>query len=486
MSVVYQQLSIDRISRSPEIEAWLAQFSEGRRPAATDLLLKLRFIREDKYVDWLKEKIAAIGPGPCAIYAVRKIPEEISCYWDEDGKPILRPAQSLGSEDFVQSIVANAMKSGDQRLLDHPDISTLKYRRVRHVVLIDDSLGSGTRVSGFIRLFLGKSKTLMSWWSYGFFRIHVVALVRSQAAERRILKDLPGSDHPCRRSRKSTKLHFVGEYHYDENMLNGRWGNNATQIIDLCDSIRAIPSMAQRGFGGVMANVIFHHSVPDNSPGVLWYDADGWNPLFPRRTFPLWMSKLLATSSTPVPLLSGLKRWFSGLLRGGGANLIGSEASAVDGNTLAILNAASRGLRAVRPIARSIGLDSKVVTGLMQQSRCAGLLSETNRLTKAGVDFIKKHNRSSQSLSFDRSLYVPSKWCVGRGTVQPLDPRGATPLVQAESKASSLVVDGDAGSVSLERTDARSASPPLSVVNPNPSVSRMSVDAHGPLGEREK
>jgi hypothetical protein len=244
--------------------------------------------------------------------------------------------------------------------------------------------------------------------------------------------------------------------------------------------------MAQRGFGGVMANVIFHHSVPDNSPGMLWYEAEGWNPLFPGRTFPLWMSKLLATSSTPLPRLSGLKQWLFGLLRGSGSNRISSEASAVDGNILAILNAASRGLRAVRPIARAIGLDSKVVIGLMQQARSAGLLSRTNRLTKAGIDFLRKHKRSSQRLSFDRSLYVPSKWCVGRGTVQPLGPRGATSLVQAESKASSLVVDGDAGQVSLERTDARSASPPLSVAISKPSESRMSADAHGPLGEREK
>ncbi len=123
---------------------------------------------------------------------------------------------------------------------------------------------------------------------------------------------------------------------------------------------------------------------------------------------------------------------------------------------------------------------------MMKQARSAGLLSETNRLTKAGADFLRKHKRPFQSLGFDRSLYVPSKWCVGRGTVQPLGPRGATSSVQAESKTSSLVVDGDAGQVSLERTDARSASPPLSVVNPNPSVSRMSYDAHGPLGEREK
>jgi hypothetical protein len=486
MSVTYQQLTLDLISRSSEIEAWLAQFSENRRPTATDLLLKLRFIREDQYVDWLKTKIAAIGPGPCAIYAVRKFSEEITSYWDEAGKPLHRPAQSQGSEDFVQAIVANMMKSGDQRFLDHPELSMLKNQRVRHIALIDDSLGSGKRVSDFIDLFLGKSKTLMSWWSYGLFQFHVVALVRSEAAEKHILKYLPGSDHPCRKTRKSAKLHFVGEYHYDENALKSRWGSNATQIIDLCDSIRSIPYMAQRGFGGVMANVIFHHSVPDNSPGMLWYEAEGWNPLFPGRTFPLWMSKLLATSSTPLPRLSGLKQWLFGLLRGSGSNRISSEASAVDGNILAILNAASRGLRAVRPIARAIGLDSKVVIGLMQQARSAGLLSRTNRLTKAGIDFLRKHKRSSQRLSFDRSLYVPSKWCVGRGTVQPLGPRGATSLVQAESKASSLVVDGDAGQVSLERTDARSASPPLSVAISKPSESRMSADAHGPLGEREK
>lgn len=486
MSLTFQQLTVDLISQSSEIEAWLAQFSENRRPTATDLLLKLRFIREDQYVDWLKAKITAIVPGPCAIYAVRKFPEEITCYWDEDGKPPLRPAQSLGSEDFVQAVVANLIKSGDQRFLDHPDIGALKDRRVRHIALIDDSLGSGKRVSDFIHVFLRTNKTLMSWWSYGLFNIHVVALVRSQAAEHHILKYLPGSDHPCRSSRKSTKLHFVGEYHYNEDALEGRWGSNATQIIDLCDSIRAIPHMAQRGFGGVMANVIFHHSVPDNTPALLWYPTKGWTPLFPGRTFPLWMSKLLAADSPTAHRRSGVRQWFSNLFGDRSSSRTSVEGPAIDANMLAILNAAKRGVRAVRPIARAIGLDSKVVSELIQNARSSGLLSMTNRLTKAGVDFLRNHERASRSYDFDRSLYVPSKWSVGQGTVQPPDPRRATSLVQAESTASSLVEDGDAGQVSLERTDARSASPPLSVVNPNPSVSRMSDDAHGPLGEREK
>lgn len=388
MSVSYQQLTLEMVARSSEITAWLSQLQESRRPTAVDLLLKLRFIRQHDYVDWLKSKIAAIGPGPCALYAVRKFSDSMESYWNDMGEPPSRPAQSLGSEDLVQSVVASLMKSRDPRFLDHPNLGTLKDQRVRHIALIDDSLGSGKRVSDFIDLFLRKNKTLMSWWSYGLFEFHVVALVRSEAAEKHILKYLPGSDHPCRKTRKSTKLQFVGEYHYDENALKGRWGSNVTQIIDLCDSIRSIPYMAQRGFGGVMANVIFHHSVPDNSPGLLWYQTDGWNPLFPGRTFPLWISNLLATPSTSASRGSRIKRWLSGLLRRKGSNGIGSEEAAIDANMLAILNAARRGQRAVRPIARAIGLDSKVVTELIQKARSSGLLSVTNRLTKAGVDFL--------------------------------------------------------------------------------------------------
>jgi len=104
-------------------------------------------------------------------------------------------------------VLGNLRKVGDYRFLDHPGIDALKQSRVRNIVLIDDSIGSGQRVSDFINLLM-KSKTVLSWWSYGLIQMHVVSFIRTHKAENRIRKYLLGSDHRKRVHRKSDKLHF--------------------------------------------------------------------------------------------------------------------------------------------------------------------------------------------------------------------------------------------------------------------------------------
>jgi hypothetical protein len=452
------------INHTPEIRRWLDQFSSDREPAAIDVLLKLQFIRRDVYAEWLKEQLPSIAGGPSALYAVRKFKDPLDSYWDSDGQPPARPPSSQGSEELVQSVLGNLMKSGGSRFLDHPSIEVLKQNRVRNIVLIDDSIGSGQRVADFIDLLM-KSKTILSWWSYGYIRIHVVAFIRTKKAEDRIRKSLRGSDHHQRVHRKSEKLHFAGHYRFDDEELGVRWGFNSTQILNLCDSVGAVPTWAQRGYGSVMSNQVFYHSVPDNTPGILWNGENGWLPLMPNRSFPSWLADLLTGQAAAQ-------------------NARGN--SPVHRGLLAVLMAAQKGIRATKSISRAIGLDPKVTEGLVENAQAAGFLNQSNRLTEAGKKTIWDRRDEQRTLEFDRSLYVPTKWCVGRGTVQPSGPIGATRRVQTESEASVLAEDGDAGQASLERTDARSAAPPLVVVPQRPSGPRVGDDAHGPMGERNK
>ncbi len=464
MNISCDRLTLEMIDQSPEIRQWLKQFPADREPSAIDFLLKLQFIRRDVYAEWLKVQLSEIIGSPCALYAVRKFDEAIESYWGDNGNPPTRPALSQGSEELVQSVLANLQRTGGGRFLDHPSIDSLKQNRARNIVLIDDSIGSGQRVTDFIDLLM-KSKTILSWWSYGLLQIHVVALIRTHKAEERIRKCLPGSDHHQRVHRKSDKLHFVGHHHFDDEEFDLRWGCNSTQILNLCDSIEAIPRWAQRGYGSVMSNQVFYHSVPDNTPGILWSRENGWLPLMPNRSFPAWLATLL-TGRASVESVGGN--------------------SPVNRSLLAVLIAAHKGIRSKRSISRAIGLDPKVTEGLVGKAQAAGFLTQSNRLTEAGRQTIWGSTYERRIEEFDRSLYVPKKWCVGQGTVQPPRPIGVTRRAQAESKASLLAEDGDAGQASLERTDARLAAPPLSVVTQQPSEPRVSDDTHGPKGKKDK
>ena len=234
MLVRGKNLSLGGIEHSPEIQCWLSQFPPERRLAAISLLMHLRFIPRDEYSAWLRDMLEAFSArGVCGVYSVRKKVTEWEPLWDEAGLVVGRPGTSLGSEDLVYSIISNARSNA--RLLDHPNLAMLRSHRVREELLIDDSIGSGERVSDFIRGMMAHS-TFRSWWSFGVIRLHIISLARTRESEKTILDATPGSDHGRRFHPKSSKVSFEGDIVYSRDWLQGRWGDGWQAVRNLCDS----------------------------------------------------------------------------------------------------------------------------------------------------------------------------------------------------------------------------------------------------------
>ena len=55
-----------------------------------------------------------------------------------------------------------------------------------------------------------------------------------------------------------------------------------------------------------------------------------------------------------------------------------------------------------------------------------------------------------------------------------------------ESVVAFVTTDGDVGETSLERSDAKAATPPFSVMLQSPAVSRENHDTDGPLGSKDR
>jgi hypothetical protein len=397
MNIVVKKLSLEMIESSSEAQTWLRQFPADKRHTATNLLLRLQFIPRDTYSEWLRTTLFEVAGSPSAVYAVRKFDSTVSCVWNPAGEVVGRPSSSLGSEDLVQSVISGLMKSDPQRFLDHPSLDELKIQKVKSIVLIDDSIGSGERVSSYIKLIMS-NKTFLSWWSFGLVRLTVIAFARATGAERRIVDSTAGSNHPRRKFPKATKIKFLGHIVYEETEFTKRWGADYQSIIDLCDCMSRIPSFFRRGFGDTMANNVFYHSVPDNLPGMLWFQSPKWNALFPNRSFPPWLAVLLdnpASTQHPESLSGGL---------------------------LTLLGLIQRGVRNEYGLARAMSLDVVVLRQILLRGQSSGFLSPGNRLTKAGSLRLWAEEKGSYLNHFDRSLYLPEKWCVDRGTVQPSEP----------------------------------------------------------------
>lgn len=387
-----KKLSLDMIESCQEVKTWLDQFRVNKRATAIDLLLKLRFVTRDVYAEWLKTTLSGTSKAQCAFYAVPKT-DNIHYIWDKCGKVVGRTSTSSGSEDLVLSVISQ-IKKGNQQFLDHPDLEELKNRKIRDIVLIEDSIGSGQRVISYIKLMFN-NKTLMSWWSLGLIRLHLVAFSRIYESESRIIESVPGSNHPKRKFRKASKIKFHGLLAYPEGEGFKRWGTNYQNILDLCDSIPLGHGSYHRGYGNMMANIVFFHSVPDNLPGLLWDQGNNWNALFPNRSIPEWLPSLLE------------------------GNSFVQQQKKLSDSLLIILRLVKRGISNEHSLARVIGFDISVLRQILSRGRDSGFLTENNRLTETGWQVVRAEIQEVPLDRFDRSLYVPQVWCVDQETVQP-------------------------------------------------------------------
>jgi hypothetical protein len=463
-----KRLSFGHIENSPEIRKWLSQFSTDDVLAAKSLLSRLEFISRDEFADWLESKLKKYsGSGsPAAVYAVRKFRKNAKFLWNKQGATQHRPAQTQGSEDLVSSVISKSNKGNEEPFLDHPSLAQLRIKKVRSIILVDDSIGSGKRVVDFIQL-MTNCKTFLSWWSGGYVRIHILSYARTSQAERLILESIPGSDHGLRKHPISSKIKFDSDIVYDARNLRRRWGRNSQPILSLCSTIKKIAKDRRKGFGDIMGNLVFYHSVPNNIPGMLHSRRQGWKPLFPDRSLPQWVPALLEASGNASQQASSAPHQLQ-----------------VSENMGEILCLIKSGIRSTASLSRRLDCSDAITQGLITQAVQLGFISSKNRLLKAGENYVHEKGKLRPRTDPEYLLYIPQSWCAGRETVQPSDHDASGVMTQTDS-IDSTSMDGGGGESPLERTDAMAPSSPIMDVPQHPSWARERHIHNGPTGLKE-
>jgi hypothetical protein len=158
-------------------------------------------------------------------------------------------------------------------------LSTLREKKCRSIVFVEDYAGSGDQCIEYVRSWLA-NRTLRSWRSFGWIKFHVLLHSVSVMARSRIellkyfgLESLTVIDH-------APALDNVG------------WTpDQVRNVRRLCRSYAADRDLAL-GYMGSGGLLVMQHTAPDNLPIILWQDkgrtADGkrWRPLLPKRTIP--------------------------------------------------------------------------------------------------------------------------------------------------------------------------------------------------------
>ena len=385
-----KSLSPVKIDSSPEIQGWLSQFPIENQPLAKLLLSRLKFVSRDNYSIWLNKTILSFlgRESIFALYSVRKLCSSGNYppYWDKNKEAISRPGKSLGSEDLVYSLISTLVRQNSKILLDHPSLDELKNKKVRNYILIDDSIGSGDRVSEFINSML-KHPTFFSWWNFGWVNIHIVSFSRFHESEKKIIMNIRGKDKAGNKLKKLSKITFTSKFVYHKNEINSRWGENYEQLIELCKNQTKILSWARLGYGEVFSNIIFYHSVPNNTPGIIWFEKSNWKPLMPQRSVPIWLVNLLEMNDK--------------------INI----SAPISDELLNILRLIKRGIKKSSSISQRLAVDVKYANNLLSHIKNMGFIYENTRLTHRGLDFLHK-KRNINLPSWDYSMYIPKSWCV--------------------------------------------------------------------------
>lgn len=359
---------------------WLAQFGATDQETARKIVSSLTLVSHSEFERVIQkafEDASAEYEHPIGFFAVREV-EPGRSYFDQFTDPDTGRVNALvsgtdhGSEARVAAAIRNYCKTDPRRLLNHPNLDEMRNRRCRTVVLVDDFIGSGKRISEFIDA-LWTDPTFVSWMSLHYVKIVVVAY--------------SGTDRGIKRvGRHKAKPEYVIERDCP-NLKDMPWGQSLrNEVIDICKRYarRTSKNRFWDGFGHELAALVFEHGCPNNVPAILWAPTTStkpWSPLFPNRIIMAGEKSVfppeIVRGDALVTLLDvGQKKLASSgqlLRRGEKGELI-----------LLMLALIAKGQRRQNALSFATGLNRQTCAQIMQRCAKWGFLTPSFRLTDRG------------------------------------------------------------------------------------------------------
>ncbi|MGS0824940.1 phosphoribosyltransferase-like protein [Shewanella sp. 0m-8] len=312
------------LSNIPATQDWLSQFLPQDRPVACKLLDELIYIPTDRVIGDLKLVVESILKEyeSTAIYPIRELLSEDESYFslaDAAEHPTMQHGQAAqGSEAFVSNLITRLNRSskakviledvgiGKYKIQASPSISTIRDKKIKTLILIDDLIGSGDRTRDFLEA-VYKPPSIRSWVSAKYLKIIVVAFMATNKGKKSVEKW-------CKNEMKA-KLLVINECPTFHNLPNNE------EIFDLCKNYAKKGEGIPLGYDEVAVRVIFGHSAPNNIPAILHRKVDNykaksttlrgrlssWIPLFPSRDVPEQLKAQIMTKKKTLTIKASIR-----------------------------------------------------------------------------------------------------------------------------------------------------------------------------------
>ncbi|WP_434986450.1 phosphoribosyltransferase-like protein [Vreelandella zhaodongensis] len=361
-------------------QEWLAQFSETDQEVARKIVASLTLVSHSEFervVQKSLESISAEYEHPVGFFAVREL-DPIKSYFEQFTDPDSGKISALvsgtdhGSEARIAATIRNYCKTDPNHLLNHPSLDQMREARCRTVVLVDDFIGSGKRISEFMNS-LWIDTTFISWLSLHYINIVVVAFSGTGGGIKRVVQH-------------KAKPNLVIERDCP-NFIDMPWGQSLRDsAMDVCKKYAGRTSKKRfwGGFGGALTALVFEHGCPNNAPAILWAPKTpkkSWNPLFPNRV-------IMSGEKTVFPPEIGRGDALVTLLDVGQKRLAGSGQLLRRGENgeliLLMLALIAKGQRRQSALSFATGLNRKACAQIMQRCVKWSFLTPSFRLTERG------------------------------------------------------------------------------------------------------
>ncbi|SDN27757.1 hypothetical protein SAMN04488516_101260 [Desulfonauticus submarinus] len=280
---------------------YIEQFDREDQQIAKKFIDSLIIISEHRFLNELSTALDELTKHstnlPAALYPVFEKKKNTSSFFQEDGTPHMSEASHVGSEGILQKFCRDYATS-KKNVYFNLSLKELKEKKIRSIICVDDIIASGKRMREFIEWIYG-NKTIKSWYSFKWIKFLIVTYaVTEKGLKGNYLYNNDTKTNAERKKRSKDIIRTLNiipdeQIKFNIKLNDGRsfWiSKDKNEIIRLCYKYAKkynIPEKWILGFNKTFSTIIFPHSVPNTTPGIIWWGKNQkWKPLFPKNVFP--------------------------------------------------------------------------------------------------------------------------------------------------------------------------------------------------------
>jgi hypothetical protein len=260
----------EALSETKVAKDWIAQFNEKDKDTAKLILDSFIYVSNEELNNGLKQLLHKFVVDHqneyIGLFAVKDV--VAGNYWEDNREQLV--SDDIGSEAIISHFCRDISRT-DYFLLNHPSIEIMRNKKCKHIIVINDVIGSGNQTIKFCN-WLYNHQTIKSWVSLKYMDINVCAYAGTKIGHHNI---------------KMNKI--VSELLIEQHIESGRsfWSSEERQkIIDVCNeyckytSRRSMPM----GYKEAFTFICFGHRCPNTSPAIIWAPhTEKWKSIFPIR-----------------------------------------------------------------------------------------------------------------------------------------------------------------------------------------------------------